>query len=293
MVCSMTGFGRSNSDEGGKRSFTVEMKSINHRYLDVNVKMPRSLLSLEEKIRKYINEKLSRGKVDIFITYNNFERSDLAANFNETLGDSYFKCLQAIRERYQVRDDISVSLIARFQDVIYVEEKDEDLDEIWEVLKITLENATKMLIHMRSEEGKKLAEDILKKCEVIKNNLASIETRSPQLVTQYKEKLTERLNELLDNSHLDESRLYMEVALFADKSCIDEEITRLKSHIGQVERTLKSDEPIGRKLDFIVQEMNREANTIASKSSDLELTNLALNIKNEIEKMREQIQNIE
>lgn len=293
MVCSMTGFGRSNSDEGGKRSFTIEMKSINHRYLDVNVKMPRSLLSLEEKIRKYINGRLSRGKVDIFITYNNYERSDLAANFNETLGDSYIKCLQEIKDRYQVRDDISVSLIARFPDVIYVEEKEEDLDEIWEVLKVTLEDATNMLIHMRNEEGKKLAEDIIKKCEAIQGSLASIEVRSPQLVTEYKEKLTERLKELLDNSHLDENRLYMEVALFADKSSIDEEITRLKSHISQVEKTLKSDEPIGRKLDFIVQEMNREANTIASKSNDLELTNLALNIKNEIEKIREQVQNIE
>jgi uncharacterized protein (TIGR00255 family) len=293
MVCSMTGFGRANSDEGGKRSFTVEMKSINHRYLDVSVKMPRSLLSLEEKIRKYVNERLSRGKVDIYITYNNYERSDLAANFNESLGDSYFKCLQAIRDRYQVRDDISVSLIARFQDVIYIEEKEEDLEDIWKVLKITLEEATNMLILMRSKEGEKLAEDIHKKCNTIQNNLSSIEKRSPELVSQYKQKLTDRLKELLDNSNLDETRLYMEVALFADKSSVDEEITRLKSHIGQVKETLKSDEPIGRKLDFIVQEMNREANTIASKSSDLEMTNFALNIKNEIEKIREQIQNVE
>lgn len=293
MVCSMTGFGRANSDEGGKRSFTVEMKSINHRYLDISVKMPRSLLSLEEKIRKYINERLSRGKIDIYITYNNYERSDLAANFNESLGDSYVKCLQAIRERYQVRDDISVSLIARFQDVIYVEEKEEDIEEIWNTLRITLENATSMLINMRSKEGEKLGEDIHKKCAVIQDNLARIEKRTPELISQYKEKLTDRLKELLDNSHLDENRLYMEVALFADKSSIDEEITRLKSHIAQVGETLKSNEPIGRKLDFIVQEMNREANTIASKSTDLELTNLALNIKNEIEKIREQIQNIE
>jgi uncharacterized protein (TIGR00255 family) len=293
MVCSMTGFGRANSDEGGKRSFTVEMKSINHRYLDLSVKMPRSLLSLEEKIRKFINERLSRGKIDIYITYNNYQRSDLAANFNESLGDSYVKCLQAIRDRYQVRDDISVSLIARFQDVIYVEEKEEDIDEIWNVLKVTLEEAANRLISMRQKEGKKLAEDIHRKCVAIQENIVSIEKRSPELVIQYKEKLTDRLKELLDNSHLDENRLYMEVALFADKSCVDEEVTRLKSHIAQVEETLKSTEPIGRKLDFIVQEMNREANTIASKSSDLELTNLALNIKNEIEKIREQIQNIE
>jgi uncharacterized protein (TIGR00255 family) len=293
MVSSMTGFGRANSEEGGKRSFSVEIKSINHRYLDLNVRMPRSMMVLEEKIRKYIGGRISRGKVDIYITYNNYERQDVVANFNESLGDSYMKCLESVRNRYQVRDDISVSLIARFPDVIYVEEKKEDLDEIWELLKGTLEDAVDMLVAMRAREGEKLKEDIIKKCEVIKTNVDEIERRSPQLVQQYKEKLTERLKDLLDNSHLDENRLYMEVALFADKSSIDEEITRLNSHLDQVRETLRSSEPVGRKLDFIVQEMNREANTIASKSNDLGLTNMSLNIKNEIEKIREQIQNIE
>jgi uncharacterized protein (TIGR00255 family) len=293
MLRSMTGFGRATSDEEGKGSFSIEIKSINHRYLDLNVRMPRSMISLEERVRKFIGENLSRGKVDIFINYNNYSKQSVEAKFNKSLGDSYANALEEIRERYDVRDDISVSLIAKFPDVIYVEEAEEDLDEIWQSLLSALKKSVNLLIAMREREGEKLYEDILKKCDIIKENLSLVEERSPKIVLEYKKKLTERIKELLGDTSVDENRLNLELAIFADKSSIDEEITRLYSHIIQVKETLKSNEPIGRKLDFLVQEMNREANTIASKANDLEITNVALNIKNEIEKIREQIQNIE
>jgi uncharacterized protein (TIGR00255 family) len=293
MVRSMTGFGRASSDSAEKRNFSVEIKSINHRYLDLNVRMPRSLMSLEEKVRKFIGEKVNRGKIDVFINYTNYAKSDLVAKFNEALGDSYVKCLESIKARYEVRDDVSVSLIARFPDVVYVEEDEENLDELWEILRTSLSGAVNMLIDMRTREGEKLSEDIIKKCDVIKNSLDKIEEKSPSIVVEYKQKLMDRIKQLIEDNLVDENRINLEVALFADKSSVDEEITRLNSHIIQVRETLKSDEAIGRKLDFLVQEMNREANTIASKANNLEVTNLALNIKNEIEKIREQIQNIE
>lgn len=293
MVRSMTGFGRGNSEDGGKRGFTVEIKSINHRYLDMNVRIPRSMLSLEEKVRKFVGEQVNRGKIDIFITYNNYEKQEQHANFNKALGDSYFKCLEEIKNRYNVRDDISVSLIARFPEVVYVEESEEDLEELWKLMKGAVVEAVSILIKMREREGQKLSEDIVKKCDSIMKDLGVIEQKAPQLIVEYRKKLMERLKELIEGNQLDENRINLEVAIFADKSSIDEEITRLKSHITQVRETLNQKEPIGRKLDFLVQEMNREANTIASKSNDLEVTNFALGIKNEIEKIREQIQNIE
>lgn len=293
MVRSMTGFGRANSEEGGKRSFSIEIKSINHRYQDLNIRMPRSMLSLEEKIRKLIGDRINRGKVDVFINYTNYEKQDLVANFNKALGDSYVKCLEEIRERYSAVDDISVSLISKFPDVIFVEEKEEDINELWLLMQSPLNKAILDLIGMREREGHKLLEDILKKCDIIKSDLMKIEESAPQLVILFKQKLMDRLKELLDNTQFDENRINLEVALLADKSCIDEEITRLNSHISQVKETLISDEPIGRKLDFLVQEMNREVNTIASKANNLDVTNLALNMKNEVEKIREQIQNIE
>lgn len=294
MIYSMTGFGRSSYEVEGKKSFNVEIKSINHRYLDINIRMPRMMNSLEERIRRLISSNISRGKIDIFITYNNYEKLGVSAKFNSNLSDSYIKCLNEIKGRYEdIRDDISVSLIARFPDVIYVDENEEDIEEIWEMLNKTLLEAIDMLKGMRNTEGKKLSEDMKIKCDNIVREVNKIEGKAHQHVLQYKTKLQDRLRELLDNTPIDESRLSMELAVYADKSSIDEEITRLRSHIQQFKVTLEANEPIGRKLDFIVQEMNRETNTIASKSNDLDITNSALNIKNEIEKIREQIQNIE
>lgn len=294
MVKSMTGFGRGTSGEEGSISFSVELKSVNHRYLDINVRMPKSMISFEEKIRKIINERLSRGKVDIFITYKNYGDFHGEAVLNEALADSYYKTLKSIKDRYEnVKDDISVSLISSFHDVIKVEEKEENMEELWEGLKFSLENALSMLVEMREIEGEKLKGDIILKCDSIKSLVDKIEVKAPEVVKEYKIRLEERIKDLSDNITLDDNRISVEVAFFADKASIDEEITRLNSHINQVKNTLELNEPIGRKLDFIVQEMNREANTIASKSQDLEITNMVLDIKNHIEKIREQVQNLE
>jgi uncharacterized protein (TIGR00255 family) len=292
MTKSMTGFGRGSNEEDGK-SFIIEIKSVNHRYLDLNIKMPRNLTSLEERIRKSIAEKISRGKVDVYVTQNTIASNDVAANFNFALADSYIKCLREVKDRYQVRDDISVSLIARFPDVITLNQQQEDIEKLWKNINFSLNNAITMMVSMREREGLKLEEDILTRCDYIKKLLNKVAERAPAISIEYKEKLEKRVRELLNEAKLDESRLAMEIAIFADKTNVDEEIVRLNSHIIQMKETLELAEPIGRKLDFIIQEMNRETNTIASKANDLELTNIVLNIKNEIEKIREQVQNIE
>lgn len=292
MLRSMTGFGRGSIEEGSK-NFVIEIKSVNHRYLDLSIKMPRNLLPLEEKIRKAVSQKLSRGKVDVFVIQKSFASSNIKTNFNYALGDSYIRCLKEIKERYEVRDDISVSLIARFPEVIVLDQEEEDLDEVWNTLCIPLNDALNLLMDMREKEGYKLKQDILTRCNYIKELVNKISKRAPYIVQEYKEKLEKRIKELTDNIVIDDSKIAVEVAIYADKSNIDEEIVRLKSHLNQMKETLELDEPMGRKLDFIVQEMNRETNTIASKANDLELVNIVLNIKNEIEKIREQVQNVE
>lgn len=292
MIKSMTGFGRGSTDQEGGR-FTVEIKTVNHRYFDLNIKMPKTFIALEDRMRKLIKEKVNRGKIDVFITQNNYEKQGVNAVLNESLADSYVQCLNKIRERYGIQENITVSLIAKFPEVITVKQEEEDLEILWKSLRTPLEDAVNMLVSMREKEGIKLQQNIFVKSDYIKSLLDKIEKRSPQVVVEYKQKLITRLSELMQDCTIDENRIAMEIALFADKACLDEEIVRLNSHLIQVKDTLNLDEPIGRKLDFIVQEMNREANTIASKSNDLEVTNYVLNIKNEIEKIREQIQNIE
>lgn len=293
MVKSMTGFGRAISGESVSRSFTIEIKTVNHRYLDLNIRMPRSLMSLEDKVRKTISSKVCRGKVDIFINQNLFDQQDKEICLNEELSDNYVKCLEKIRDRYEAIDDISVSLIAKFPDVLTVKRKEEDLEEIWNCLQQPLVEALDALVDMREKEGTKLCEDIVLKCDKIKVLVDKIEEKAPLVVKNYKNRLENRLKELLENGSIDENRIAGEIAMFADKAAIDEEIVRLNSHIIQLKETLKKEEPIGRKLDFIIQEMNREANTISSKASDLDIVNLVINIKNYIEKIREQTQNIE
>ncbi len=293
MVKSMTGFGRGISEEDTSRSFTIEIKTVNHRYFDINVRMPRTLLSLESKVRETIKNKINRGKVDVFITQNSYGKEDSDVHFNEELSDSYMSCLEKIRDRYDIIDNISVSLIARFPEIITLDKKEEDLEEIWKNLKYPLNDAVDALVSMREKEGKKLHEDIVSKCESIEELVNKVEERAPFVVEDYKGRLENRLQELLENANIEENRIATEVAVFADKASIDEELVRLNSHIIQLKETLKKEEPIGRKLDFIIQEMNREANTICSKASDLQIINLVINIKNYIEKIREQTQNIE
>jgi len=292
LIKSMTGFGRGSIDND-ERGYVIEIKSVNHRYLDLNLKLPRNIISLEDRVRKYLQQYLTRGKVDVFITQNIFKQEGAQAYLNTQLVDSYFKCLQGIKERYNVIDDISVAILARMPDAIYTNHNEEDLEEIWSLISMALKKAVDNLIMMRQNEGTKLFETILEKCAIIINSLDGIKERAPLVTKDYSNKLRERISELSIGVPIDENRISLEISLYADKSSIDEEIVRLNSHIIQLRDTLKQEDSVGRKLDFIVQEMNREANTIGSKAGDLTLVNLVLVIKNEIEKIREQVQNIE
>lgn len=293
MIKSMTSFGRAQNEEEANTCFSIEMKSVNHRYLDINIRMPRNMLSLEEKIRNIISKRLSRGKVDVFINYKNYGNNIGKANLNMDLAKEYYECLKQIQKELNIIDDISVTKIARFPEVITLEEPQEDLDKIYEKISPLIESALNLMEEMRIREGEKLKADILSKVQMIKCYVEEIEKAADSIPKNYKKKLEEKLGELLSGVDIDESRIAQEVAILADKAAIDEEITRLKSHLSQVVNTLDLNEPVGRKLDFIIQEMNREANTIASKSTDISMTNIVIDIKNIIEKIREQVQNIE
>lgn len=292
MIRSMTGFGRGSSEKDGK-SFTIEIKSVNHRYFETNIRMPRVLIAFEDKIRKIIGEKVKRGKLDVFVTQGNYDKEDVEAYLNEKLVDSYMNCFRILKDKYDLRDDMSVASIARLPEVLTLKQKEEDVSEAFEQIEESLTEALEALLFMREREGEKLLEDVIRKCDLINELVKKVQERAPFVVCEYKEKLTQRLNALHKEVEFDENRVAMEVAIFADKAGIDEEIVRLNSHIVQMKETLILDEPIGRKLDFIIQEMNRETNTIASKANDLEILNTVINMKSEIEKIREQIQNIE
>lgn len=294
MVKSMTGFGRAASEEGRDKVFSVEIKSVNHRYLDINIRMPKAMIPLEEKIRRKIKEYLNRGKVDLFINYKNYGKSDSVATLNLDFAKTYVEALKVLKNEFSdLKDDLSLSLVSRHPEVISIEEKEESLDEIWEEISNLLDISLKAMLEMREFEGDKLKEDIILKSNEIENLVSKIEEKSTVIVENYKLRLEDRLTDILGKVEVDENRLAMEVAIFADKVAIDEEIIRLKSHIKHLRETLELSEPIGRKLDFIMQEMNREANTIASKSTDLDITNNVIDIKNTLEKIREQVQNIE
>ena len=293
MIRSMTSFGRAQSEEGKDSYFSIEMKSVNHRYLDINIRMPRMILALEEKIRNIISKRLNRGKVDVFINYKNYGNNVGKANLNMKLAKDYYDCLKQIQSELSIIDDISTIQIAKFPDVINLEEPEENLDNIFNEIAPLIECALNLMEEMRSKEGEKLKEDILSKIQIIETYVEEIEKVADSIPKNYKKKLEERLTELLSGVDIDESRIALEVAILSDKAAVDEEITRLRSHLSQMKSTLDLDEPIGRKLDFIIQEMNREANTIASKSTDINITNKVIEVKNTIEKIREQVQNIE
>lgn len=292
MIRSMTGFGSGSYEKDGK-SFTIEIKSVNHRYFETNIRMPRVLISFEDKIRKVISEKVKRGKLDVFVTQGNYDKEDVEAYLNEKLAQSYMNCLQTLKDKYDIKDDISLAQISRLPEVLTLKQKEEDVSETFEHIEQSLMKALEALLFMREKEGEKLLDDVISKCDLIQGLVDRVRERSPFVVCEYKEKLIQRLNTLHKDVDFDENRVAMEVAIFADKAGIDEEIVRLNSHIVQMKETLILDEPIGRKLDFIIQEMNRETNTIASKANDLEILNTVINMKSEIEKIREQIQNIE
>lgn len=293
MVKSMTSFGRAQGEEGKEHLFSIEMKSVNNRYLDLNIRMPKFMIALEEEVRKIVSKSLSRGKVDIFINYKSYEKGNATPKLNMELAKSYYECLKELSDTLGVTNDITVTRLAKFPEVLTLEAEEENLEEILEELKPLFESALEMMTDMRVVEGEKLKEDILLKLIEIETNVKSIESLAIEVPKIYKKKLEDRLIELTKNINFNEERVAMEVAMFADKAAVDEEITRLYSHISQMRKTLNLNEPIGRKLDFIVQEMNRETNTIGSKANDMGMTNIVINIKNLLEKIREQVQNIE
>ena len=293
MIKSMTGFGRCEVMEG-ERKFTVEMKGVNHRYLDVNIRMPKKLNFFETAIRSLLKQSIQRGKVDIFISYEDFTENQMSLKYNESLAQEYMDCFGRMKEQFSLENDIRVSTLSRCPEVLTMEEQVIDEEELWNGLKKALEGAIGQFVETRTLEGSNLKKDIIEKLDGLLDLVGYIEERTPKIVAEYREKLEAKVRELLEDTQIEESRIAAEVVIFADKICTDEEVVRLRSHIIHMKETLQSEEAgIGRKLDFIAQEMNREANTILSKANDQQVTDLAISLKTEIEKVREQIQNIE
>ena len=292
MIKSMTGFGRCEISEA-ERKFTVELKGVNHRYLDVNIRMPKKLNFFEASIRNLLKKYAQRGKVDIFITYEDFSENQVSLKYNETLAEEYLKYFKQMEEKFSLENDIRVSTLSRYPEVLTMEEQMMDEEEIWNVLEKALEGAFSQFVSTRITEGEALKKDLLAKLDDMLVLVDKVEKRSPEIVVEYRGKLEEKVKDLLADTQIEESRIASEVVIFADKICTDEETVRLRSHIAHMKDTLESAEGIGRKLDFIAQEMNREANTILSKANDLEVSNYAIDLKTGIEKVREQIQNIE
>ncbi|MDE6700208.1 MAG: YicC family protein [Acetatifactor sp.] len=292
MIKSMTGFGRCEIVENN-RKFTVEMKSVNHRYLDVNIKMPKKLNFFEAAIRSELKNYISRGKVDIFITYEDFSESTFGVRYNKEAAEAYLRYLRQMAQEFGLDDDIRVSTLSKYPEVFTMEEQDVDEEELWKELQRALAGAAEMFVKTRVTEGEHLRDDLIAKLDGMEELVTSIAERSPKIVAEYRQKLTDKVKELLGDNTMDEARILTEVTIFADKVCVDEELVRLRSHIETTKKTLMEGGSIGRKLDFIAQEMNREANTTLSKSNDLEISNYAIELKTEIEKVREQIQNIE
>ena len=292
MIKSMTGFGRCEVSEND-RKFTVEMKSVNHRYLDVNIKMPKKLNFFESSIRALLKDYIQRGKVDMFITYEDMTENNVSVKYNKDIAGEYLKYLKEMAEEFGLDNDIRVSSLSRYPEVLTMEEQTIDEEGIWKTLEKAIKGAAEGFVETRIKEGEILRSDLISKLDGMLSHVEFIQERSPQIIAEYKQKLEDKVKDLLADVKVDENRLLMEVTIFADKVCVDEEIVRLKSHIETTKATLQAGGSMGRKLDFIAQEMNREANTILSKANDLEISNRAIELKTEIEKVREQIQNIE
>ena len=292
MIKSMTGFGRCEITEND-RKFTVEMKSVNHRYLDVNIKMPKKLNFFESAIRGELKNYISRGKVDVFITYEDFTENNTTIRYNKEVATEYLKYLREMAQEFDLDDDIRVSTLSRYPEVFTMEEQTMDEEELWKGLQKAIKGAAENFVQTRITEGENLRNDLIQKLDNMLSLVDFITKRSPQIIKEYREKLMTKIQDILGSVQVDENRLLTEVTIFADKVCVDEELVRLRSHIETTKKTLLEGGSIGRKLDFIAQEMNREANTTLSKSNDLDISNCAIELKTEIEKVREQIQNIE
>ena len=292
MIKSMTGFGRCEHVQGD-RKFTVEIKAVNHRYFDVNIKMPKKFNFFESAIRSVMKEYIQRGKVDVFITCEDDTENNFSLKYNENIAGEYLKYYRQMAQQFNLKDDVTVSRLGSGPEVFSMEEQIVDEDEIWALLETALRGALKQFVETRTREGENLKNDLIGKLDGMLLDVDAVEKRYPQVLEEYRSRLREKVDSLLADSQMDESRLAAEVILYADKICTDEETVRLRSHIEGMKAELIQGGSIGRKLDFIAQEMNREANTILSKANDLQTSNLAINLKTEIEKVREQIQNIE
>ena len=291
MIKSMTGFGRGKYEKDG-RTYTVEIKSVNHKYSDINVRVPRFLNSVEDTIRKRVAKSISRGKVDVFVSFENYSSKGTTIRVNRELAKEYIKELKILSEETGVKFDLSVIDVSKFPEILKIEDtQDEEL--IANELMIAVDDALEKFITMREIEGNKLIEDIEKRVYVIKDKVNQITKYSGTLVEDYMKKLEQRVTEYMNNQAIDENRLMQEIVIFSDKSSIEEELTRLKSHINQFLNLIKQSSPIRKKIDFLIQEMNREINTIGSKANCLEITNLVIELKTEVENIREQIQNVE
>lgn len=292
MIKSMTGFGRCEV-ANEKRKFTAELKSVNHRYLDVNIKMPKKLNFFESTIRNLLKEYIERGKVDVFITYEDYSEDNFSLKYNPTLAGEYLKHLNDMAEQFGLDNDIRVSTLSRYPEVLVMEEQNIDEKKLWLELETALRGACEQFVESRIREGENLKNDLCDKLDNMLGYVDFIEERSPIIMKDYRTRLEDKIHELLGDRQIDEGRIITEVTIYADKICVDEETVRLRSHIQSVKDTLNKGGGCGRKLDFIAQEMNREANTILSKANSLEISDTGINLKTDIEKVREQIQNIE
>ena len=292
MIKSMTGFGRAEyTDE--KRKITVEIKAVNHRYLDCSIKMPKKLGFFEASIRTLLKDYIQRGKVDLYITYEDYTEDNFNLKYNHDMAKAYLTYLRQMSEEFGIEDDIRTSTLSRYPEVFSLEEANVDEDEIWSDLESVVREAASAFVESRIKEGDNLKKDLCEKLDKMLANVGEIEKRAPEIIEAYKKDLCAKVADLLADSKIDESRILGEVTLYADKICVDEEIVRLRSHIGTTKDILTEGGSVGRKLDFIAQEMNREANTILSKANDLITSDIAIELKTDIEKVREQIQNIE
>ena len=292
MIKSMTGFGRCEIVTA-EYKISVEIKAVNHRYLDLSIKLPKKFNYFEAGIRNLLKTYIQRGKVDVFITYEDYTEEKMCLKYNSSLAAEYMNCFKQMEEQFGIKNDITVSGLARMPEVLVMDQVAEDEDKIWQELSEAVEEAAKKFVDSRVQEGEKLKTDLLGKLDYMGSLVAFIEERSPVILTEYRQKLEDKVKELLGSTPLDEGRIATEVTIYADKICVDEEMVRLHSHIDATRKELEAGGSVGRKLDFIAQEMNREANTTLSKSSDLEICDKAIALKTEIEKVREQIQNIE
>lgn len=292
MVKSMTGYGR-HQQAVESMNITVEIKSVNHRYFDFSSRTPRIYGFLDEKLKSYVQSRVSRGKIECYVQVDNLEDDSVVVEINHSLAKGYVKAFEELSSVYEIDNNLNSGILARFNDVLLIRKEEADEEKIWNAVKTVAEIAVDKFISMRGVEGEKLRDDICSRADVILEKVAFVESRSPETVKEYTQKLLARMQDVLGSVNIDETRILTEAAVYADKVAVAEETVRLRSHIEQLKSFFESDEPIGRKMDFLVQEINREANTIGSKACDVDIARCVLDIKSEVEKIREQVQNIE